>query len=43
MGKISNQQVLEKLTDKFATQFTNVSEPYGLLTLETSRNNINLS
>lgn len=40
MGKISNQQILEKLTDKFANQFTNVSEPYGLLTFETSSENI---
>ena len=37
MGKLSNQQILKKLTDKFAAQFTNVSEPYGLLTFETSR------
>jgi NADH-quinone oxidoreductase subunit C len=37
MGRISNQQVTEKLTAKFGDNITNLSEPYGLLTFETSR------
>ncbi len=40
MGKITNQQVINQLTSNFEGRFTNVSEPYGLLTLETTRDNI---
>lgn len=40
MGKITNQQVIDQLTSNFEGRFTNVSEPYGLLTLETTRDNI---
>lgn len=40
MGKITNQQVIDQLTSSFEGRFTNVSEPYGLLTLETTRDNI---
>ena len=37
MGKISNEELLKKIGDKFADQFTVVGEPFGLLTLETTR------
>lgn len=40
MGKITNQQVLAQLTSNFEGNFSNVSEPYGLLTFETSREDI---
>lgn len=40
MGKITNQQVLEQLTNDLDGKFSNVSEPYGLLTFETTRENI---
>ncbi|TAE36386.1 MAG: NADH-quinone oxidoreductase subunit C [Sphingobacteriales bacterium] len=40
MGKISNQQVLAQLTSIFEGKFGNVSEPYGLLTIETTSDNI---
>ncbi len=40
MGKITNQQVIDQLTSNFEGRFTNVSEPYGLLTFETTRDNI---
>jgi len=37
MGKISNQQVIDALTAKFADNISDITEPYGFLTLETSR------
>lgn len=40
MGKITNQQVLAQLTNIFEGKFSNVSEPYGLLTIETTRESI---
>lgn len=40
MGKITNEELLAKVTGKFGEQITVVGEPYGLLTLETSRDNI---
>jgi NADH-quinone oxidoreductase subunit C len=40
MGKITNQQVLAQLTSKFEGKFFSVSEPYGLLTIETTSDNI---
>ncbi|MDB5090036.1 MAG: dehydrogenase [Mucilaginibacter sp.] len=40
MGKITNEELLTKISDKFQDQFTVVGEPFGLLTLETSREQI---
>jgi NADH-quinone oxidoreductase subunit C len=40
MGKISNEDLLKKISDKFHDQVTNVGEPFGLLTLETGREQI---
>jgi NADH-quinone oxidoreductase subunit C len=40
MGKITNEELLKKISDKFDQQFTVVGEPYGLLTIETSREQI---
>jgi NADH-quinone oxidoreductase subunit C len=40
MGKITNEELLKKISDKFDQQFTVVGEPYGLLTIETSRDNV---
>ncbi|WP_428328607.1 NADH-quinone oxidoreductase subunit C [Mucilaginibacter sp.] len=36
MGKITNEELLQKISGRFQDQFTVVGEPYGLLTLETS-------
>ncbi|MCR8558513.1 NADH-quinone oxidoreductase subunit C [Mucilaginibacter sp. BJC16-A38] len=40
MGKISNEELLKKINDKFPEQLTVVGEPFGLLTLETGREQI---
>ncbi|MDB4921660.1 NADH-quinone oxidoreductase subunit C [Mucilaginibacter sp.] len=40
MGKISNEELLNKITAQFPHQLTVVGEPFGLLTLETSREQI---
>lgn len=40
MGKISNQEVLQKLTAAFGERISVPSEPYGLLTLETTKETI---
>jgi NADH-quinone oxidoreductase subunit C len=40
MGKISNEDLLKKISDKFHDQVITVGEPFGLLTLETSREQI---
>ncbi|HEY8782004.1 MAG TPA: NADH-quinone oxidoreductase subunit C [Mucilaginibacter sp.] len=40
MGKISNEDLLKKIGDKFQDQVTLLGEPFGLLTLETSREQI---
>lgn len=40
MGKISNQEVLQKLTAAFGELISVPSEPYGLLTLETTKETI---
>jgi len=40
MGKITNEELLAKISGKFGEQITVVGEPYGLLTLESSRENI---
>ena len=36
MGKISNQEVLQKITAAFGERISVPSEPFGLLTLETT-------
>jgi NADH-quinone oxidoreductase subunit C len=40
MGKISNEDLLKKISDKFQDKVTPVGEPFGLLTLETGREQI---
>ena len=40
MGKITNEELLKKISEKFDQQFTIVGEPYGLLTIETGREQI---
>lgn len=40
MGKISNQYLIEKLNAKFGEAIKTPSEPYGLLTFETSAESI---
>ena len=40
MGKITNEELLKNIQDQFADKVTVVGEPYGLLTLETTRENI---
>ena len=40
MGKIANEDLLKKIGDKFPGQYTVVGEPFGLLTLETTRDQI---
>ncbi|WP_179412104.1 NADH-quinone oxidoreductase subunit C [Mucilaginibacter sp. E4BP6] len=40
MGKITNEELLKKISDKFDQQITVVGEPYGLLTIETGREQI---
>ncbi|TAF45020.1 MAG: NADH-quinone oxidoreductase subunit C [Sphingobacteriales bacterium] len=40
MGKITNLQVIKQLTSHFEGKFFNVTEPYGLLTIETTSDNI---
>jgi NADH-quinone oxidoreductase subunit C len=40
MVKITNEELLTKISDKFQDQFTVVGEPFGLLTLETSREQV---
>jgi NADH-quinone oxidoreductase subunit C len=40
MDKISNEDLLKKINDKFQGQVTTIGEPFGLLTLETSREQI---
>ncbi|HXI00444.1 MAG TPA: NADH-quinone oxidoreductase subunit C [Sphingobacteriaceae bacterium] len=37
MGKISNEEVLQKITEKFSDQISIPAEPFGLLTLETTK------
>ncbi|OAQ38419.1 NADH dehydrogenase [Pedobacter psychrophilus] len=36
MGKIANQEIIDRLNAKFSQQIETISEPYGLLTFETS-------
>ncbi len=40
MGKITNEELLKKIGDQFPDQFTVIGEPFGLLTIETTRENI---
>ncbi len=40
MGKFSNEELLNKLNAEFPEQLTVVGEPFGLLTLETGKDNI---
>ncbi|TZF86340.1 NADH-quinone oxidoreductase subunit C (plasmid) [Pedobacter sp. BS3] len=40
MGKLSNQEVLQKLTTRFGEQISIPVEPFGLLTFETGKENI---
>lgn len=40
MGKITNEELLKAIQDQFAGKVTVVGEPYGLLTLETTRESI---
>ncbi|QQL49679.1 NADH-quinone oxidoreductase subunit C [Mucilaginibacter ginkgonis] len=40
MGKITNEELLQKVTAQFGETVTNVSMPYDLLTFETTRENI---
>jgi NADH-quinone oxidoreductase subunit C len=37
MGKISNEELLQNLVSKFTDRITPVGEPFGLLTIETTR------
>ena len=41
MGKITNEELLKHIQDQFADKVTVVGEPFGLLTLETTREDIN--
>ncbi|MCC8425301.1 NADH-quinone oxidoreductase subunit C [Mucilaginibacter sp. UR6-11] len=40
MGKITNEELLKSINSKFEGQVTVAGEPYGLLTIETSPENI---
>jgi NADH-quinone oxidoreductase subunit C len=40
MGKLTNEELLQNLNTKFEGQLTVVGEPFGLLTLETTREKI---
>ena len=40
MGKISNEDLLAKISAEFADKVTSVSEPFGLLTFETDREHL---
>jgi NADH-quinone oxidoreductase subunit C len=40
MGKIANEELLKKIGDRFQNAVTLLGEPYGLLTMETSREQI---
>ena len=40
MGKITNEELLTKIGGQFKDQFTVVGEPFGLLTLETGKDQI---
>jgi NADH-quinone oxidoreductase subunit C len=40
MGKLTNEELLKKINDKFKDSVTVLGEPFGLITLETGREQI---
>ncbi|AOM76818.1 NADH-quinone oxidoreductase subunit C [Pedobacter steynii] len=40
MTEVTNKEIIDALTEKFGGQITGVNEPYGLLTLETTKDAI---
>ena len=40
MGKLTNEELLNKVNEKFHDKVTTLGEPFGLLTFETSKNEI---
>jgi len=40
MGKLTNEELQKKITDQFQDQVTLLGEPFGLLTMETGREQI---
>ena len=40
MGKLSKETVLQKITSRFGERISVPTEPFGLLTFETSKENI---
>ncbi len=40
MGKLTNEELLKKINDKFPNQVTLLGEPFGLITFETGREQI---
>jgi NADH-quinone oxidoreductase subunit C len=40
MGKLTNEELLKKISDKYQDTVTRLGEPFGLLTMETGREQI---
>lgn len=40
MAEVTNKEIIDALTERFGGQITGVNEPYGLLTLETTKDAI---
>jgi len=40
MGKLTNEELLNKINEKFHDTVTSIGEPFGLLTFETGKNEI---
>ena len=40
MGKLTNEELLKKISDKFSDQVILLGEPFGLMTMETGREQI---
>jgi NADH-quinone oxidoreductase subunit C len=40
MGKLTNEELLQKINTRFTDKVTLVGEPFGLVTMETTRENI---
>ena len=40
MGKLTNEELLNKVNEKFRDTVTSIGEPFGLLTFETGKNEI---
>ena len=40
MGKLTNEELLKKISDKFSDQVILLGEPFGLITMETGREQI---